>query len=180
MNTKIQLKAVGVCAIIAVALCGCETFSGGPKEQAVAEINPTQGNKAHGTVTFTKVKDGIQIEADITELTPGSHGFHLHEKGDCSAPDCMSAGGHFNPAGMPHGGPHSLRRHAGDFGNLVANEDGNAHLKFVDPLLTFNGPSSILGRAVVIHAQPDDMATQPTGNSGPRVACGVIQKPQPQ
>jgi Cu-Zn family superoxide dismutase len=166
----------GICAIIALGLCGCSTFSGPKPDRAIAELNPTQGNKAHGTVTFTKVSDGVRVVADIYDLTPGPHGIHLHEKGDCSAPDGSSAGGHFNPANMPHGGPKDVRRHVGDFGNIVADSDGHARIKFVEPLLTFQGDSSIIGRSVVVHEKADDMITQPTGDSGARVACGVIQK----
>ncbi len=167
--------------MLAVALCGCQTFEGTAPERAVAELQPTQGHKAHGTVIFTKVRNGIKVEADVLDLSPGEHGFHLHEKGDCSAADASSAGGHFDPAGMRvHGGLQSVRRHAGDFGNVIADYSGHAHLKFVDPILTFDGPSSIIGRAVVVHAQPDDLVTQPTGNSGPRVACGVIVREQQQ
>ena len=176
MKNLLPISLTGLCAIVALGLCGCGTFSGAKRDRAIAELNPTQGNKAHGTVTFTKVKGGVRVVADVYDLTPGEHGFHLHEKGDCSAPDASSAGGHFNPAGMPHGGPKSVRRHAGDFGNLVADFSGHAHKRFVEPLLTFQGPSSIIGRAVVVHENPDDLITQPTGNSGARVACGVIQK----
>jgi Cu-Zn family superoxide dismutase len=165
-----------MCAALAMALCGCKSIQGPPGEQAVAEMKPTQGNQASGTVTFTKTSDGIRVEVDVVDLAPGEHGIHLHENGDCSASDASSAGGHFNPAGMPHGGPAAVRRHAGDFGNLVADKNGHARMKFVDPILTFEGPSSIIGRSVVVHADPDDLITQPTGNSGARVACGVIEK----
>ncbi len=170
------ITLTGLCAILAVALCGCAGLKSTPKDVAFAELQPTQGNKAHGTATFTKVSNGVRVEVEVMDLTPGDHGIHLHEKGDCSAPDAMSAGGHWNPAGMPHGAPGSVRRHAGDFGNLTANSKGRAYLKFVDPILTMDGPSSIIGRAVVVHAQADDMVTQPTGNSGGRVACGVITR----
>jgi superoxide dismutase, Cu-Zn family len=176
MNYKFPHSLAGLCAIFAVGLCGCITFSGPKPPRAIAVLNPTQGNKAHGTVTFTKVSGGVRVVADIYDLTPGEHGFHMHEKGDCSAPDGSSAGGHWNPAGMPHGGPQDVRRHAGDFGNLVADADGHASLKFVEPLLTFEGPSTIVGHSVVVHAKRDDMITQPTGDSGGRIACGVIEK----
>ncbi len=178
MKNVLRWSAAGLCAALAVTLCGCKTFQGKPGDQAVAEMKPTQGNQANGTVTFTKTSRGVRVEVEMADLTPGEHGIHLHENGDCSAPDGSSAGGHFNPAGMPHGGPASVRRHAGDFGNLVADSSGHAHLKFVEPLLTFDGPSSIIGRSVVVHANPDDMVSQPAGNSGARVACGVIEKKQ--
>ena len=170
MRTMIGL----VCALLGSVLAGCATAE--PEERAVAKLNPTKGNKTAGIVTFTKTKRGVRVVATIHGLTPGEHGFHIHEKGDCSAPDATSAGAHFNPSGMPHGGPNSLRRHSGDFGNITANDVGTARADFVDPYLTFQGPSSIIGRAVIVHAQADDLVTQPAGNAGARVACGVIQK----
>ena len=163
-----------LCGLMGMALLGCASTE--PQERAVAKLNATKGNKVAGTVTFTKTKRGVRVQAIVHGLSPGEHGFHIHEKGDCSAPDGMSAGAHFNPSGMPHGGPNSLRRHSGDFGNITANDVGTARAEFVDPYLTFQGPSSIIGRAVIVHAQADDLVTQPAGNAGARVACGVIQK----
>jgi superoxide dismutase, Cu-Zn family len=176
MKNLLRISLTGLCATLAVGLCGCGTFSGPKPNRAIAELSPTQGSKVHGTVTFTQVSGGVRVVADIYELTPGQHGFHMHEKGDCSAPDGSSAGGHWNPAGMPHGGPQSVRRHAGDFGNLVADSTGHASTSFVEPLLTFLGPSTIVGRSVVVHEKRDDMVTQTAGDSGARQACGVIQK----
>ncbi len=141
---------------------------------AVALLYPTLGNKVAGIVTFTKVDNGVRVVADVQGLTPGKHGFHVHQFGNCSAPNGDSAGGHFNPSGKPHGGPLSMERHAGDFGNLTAEADGKAHLEWTDPTLTLAGPDSIIGRSVIVHAMADDLTTQPAGNSGPRVACGVI------
>jgi superoxide dismutase, Cu-Zn family len=174
MRADMKIMIALVCALVGLALGGCASTQ--PEERAVAKLNPTKGNKTAGTVTFTKTKRGVRVVAVVYGLTPGEHGFHIHEKGDCSAPDAMSAGAHFNPSGMPHGGPNSLRRHSGDFGNLVANDVGTARSDFVDPYLTFQGPSSIIGRAVIVHGQADDLITQPAGNAGTRVACGVIQK----
>ncbi len=175
MRINLETALAGLGMGLMLAWCGCATPSGS-HAQATAELKPTQGNQAHGTVTFTRERNGLRVVADLSGLTPGEHGFHIHEKGDCSAPDASSAGGHFNPAGMPHGGPQSVRRHAGDFGNLRADNSGRAHAVFVDPLLTLEGPSSIIGRSVIVHANPDDLTSQPAGNSGPRVACGVIVK----
>lgn len=150
--------------------------TGGEVVVAIAELQPTEGNQANGIVTFTKVADGIRVDVDITGLGENSeHGFHIHEKGDCSAPDATSAGGHFNPHQMPHGAPHDTERHVGDLGNLTADENGSAEKEFVDKHLTFDGPTSIIGRAVVVHADPDDLKSQPTGAAGARIACGVIQ-----
>lgn len=145
--------------------------------KATAELEPTEGNEVTGTVTFTSVDGGVQIVADLEGLEPGKHGFHIHEKGDCSAPDAGSAGGHFNPEGSPHGAPDNpvVQRHAGDLGNVEADEEGKAHYERTDQVISMEGESSIVGKAVIVHAQSDDLETQPTGGAGPRLACGVIQ-----
>lgn len=143
---------------------------------ASAQLHPTTGHKVHGTVTFTTVEGGVKVVADVDQLTPGKHGFHIHEYGDCSAPDGSSAGGHFNPSGHKHGAPDALERHVGDLGNIVADQNGHAHYEFVDRLISLNGPHTIIGRSVIIHSLPDDYITQPTGNAGARVACGVIER----
>jgi len=143
-------------------------------QKATCILNPTKGNNVSGTITFTKVKEGIKVVADIQGLTPGKHGFHIHDKGDCSAPDGSSAGGHFNPAGMEHNGPPDMMRHAGDLGNLEAKADGKAHYEYVDLLISFEGTNSIIGKSIIVHEKADDFVTQPTGNSGGRLACGVI------
>lgn len=143
-------------------------------EKAICVLYATQGNSVSGTVTFTKVTGGMKVVADVSGLTPGKHGFHIHEFGDCSSPDGTSAGGHFNPSGSPHGAPMDMSRHAGDMGNIEADASGKAHMEYLDPHMSFNGPSSILGRSVIVHAKEDDMKTQPSGNAGPRIACGVI------
>jgi Cu-Zn family superoxide dismutase len=143
-------------------------------EKAVAVINPTKGNQVHGTVTFTQSGDGIRVVADLEGLAPGVHGFHIHEYGDCSGADASSAGGHFNPHSLPHGGPDSTPRHTGDLGNLVADAQGRAHYDRLAAALQLRGPDNIIGRSVVVHENPDDYRTQPSGGSGARIACGVI------
>lgn len=143
--------------------------------EAIANLSPTKGNDVKGTVVFTKVNGGIKIVAEIEGLTPGKHGFHVHEYGDCTSPDGSSAGGHFNPDGVEHGGPDDPVRHVGDMGNLVAGKDGKAHYEWVDSLMTFYGPHNIIGRSVIVHGGADDLKSQPSGNAGPRVACGVIE-----
>ncbi len=148
--------------------------------EAVAVLHPTEGNDVSGIVTFTQVADDIQIVADVEGLSPGKHGFHIHEYGDCSAPDGTSAGGHFNPEDMPHGAPTDMERHAGDLGNLEADSEGRAHYERIDNHISFSGSHSIIGLAVVIHAGEDDFVSQPTGNAGARVACGVIGIANPQ
>ena len=117
---------------------------------------------------------GIRVIVDMEGLSPGDHGFHVHEYGDCSAPDGTSAGGHFNPDGQPHGAPTDTERHVGDLGNISADGMGMAHLEWTDTFLSFSGPHSIVGRGVIVHAGADDLTSQPTGNAGARVACGVI------
>ncbi len=142
--------------------------------KAVAELHGTKGNNVTGTVTFTKEANGIRIVADINGLKPGKHGFHIHEYGDCTADDGSSAGGHFNPDNVNHGAPTDSVRHVGDLGNIEAGQDGNAHLEITDTLMSFAGPHSIIGRSVVVHEGEDDLTSQPSGNAGPRAACGVI------
>lgn len=150
-----------------------------PVAKAVAVLQPTKGNNVSGMVTFTKTDAGIHVVADVDGLTPGVHAFHIHEFGDCSAPDGGSAGGHFNPAGMPHAGPDAEKRHTGDLGNVTADEKGHAHYDRTDSHISFEGPHSILGRGVIVHEKADDLMTQPTGAAGARVACGVIGAAKP-
>jgi len=142
---------------------------------AMATLEPTQGNQVRGTVRFTSEGGGVRVVANLTGLTPGDHGFHVHENGDCSAPDASSAGGHFNPTNQPHAGRDAEERHIGDLGNLVADADGRAQLDYVDRKLTLTGANSIVGKAVIVHAGRDDLKSQPSGDAGGRVACGKIE-----
>ena len=169
MKDLLLMSAVGTLA--AAAIMPAHAQSG------IAQPQPTQGSTATGTVTFTQKGNRVGVEAEVSGLTPGSHGFHVHEKGDCSAPDGVSAGGHFNPAGKPHGNPNLPDHHAGDMPMLVADASGNATLSSdVDVMTIGSGVTDIVGKAVIVHKDPDDFTTQPTGNSGARVACGVIRK----
>jgi Cu-Zn family superoxide dismutase len=145
-----------------------------PVTKAVAVMNPLGSSGVSGTVTFSKAEGGVRVQAQLKGLKPGDHGFHVHEFGDCSAPDGTSAGGHFNPAGSPHAGPHDAQRHAGDMGNVTAGADGSGSVDYVDRQASFEGPNSVLGRGVIVHEKADDLKTQPTGNAGGRLACGVI------
>lgn len=142
--------------------------------KAIAVLHPTKGSTVSGIVRFEVVEHGIRVLADLAGLAPGKHGFHIHEFGDCSSDDGSSAGGHFNPAGMPHSMPSSEKRHAGDLGNIEADASGNAHLDYIDTVISFSGPNSIIGRGVIVHEKEDDLKTQPTGNAGARLACGVV------
>lgn len=144
-------------------------------ELATAVIHSTDGNSAEGVITFTQVNDGIRVQATINGLSAdGVHGFHIHEYGDCRADDGTSAGGHYNPQDMDHGAPTDSERHVGDLGNLTADGDGTATVDYVDPVLSFSGTNSILGYGVIVHAGEDDFVTQPTGDAGGRIGCGVI------
>jgi superoxide dismutase, Cu-Zn family len=144
---------------------------------AVAEMKPASGSKVAGTITFTEKDGKVEMALDLTGLTPGEHGFHIHEKGDCSAPDATSAGDHFNPDKKPHGAPDSPEHHAGDFGNITADEDGNAKTTMtVDFVSLAEGDTSAVGKALIVHEKKDDLKSQPSGNAGARIACGVIEK----
>ncbi len=142
--------------------------------KAVAVLHPTKGHSVSGIVWFEVVKNGVRVIADVSGLTPGKHGFHIHEFGDCSADDGTSTGGHFSPGGMPHGMPSSTKRHVGDLGNIEADKNGKAHLDYVDSTISLKGTNSIIGRGVIVHEKEDDLKTQPTGAAGARFACGVI------
>src|ERR1700680_1646041 len=148
-------------------------------KKAIAVLHPASGSQVMGVVTFTKANDAVQVVADVTGLTPGKHGFHIHEFGDCSATDATSAGGHFNPTHKPHGAPDAAERHAGDLGNIEADASGKAHLEWKDKVMKLTGEDSIVGHAVIVHEKADDLKTQPTGNAGGRVACGVIGVAKP-
>ena len=159
-------------AVALLAACASMTPAG-PKVSAA--LVPTAGNKAAGSVTFTPNGDRVRVVAKVTGLTPGAHGFHIHEKGDCSAADGMSAGGHFNPTSKPHGNPSAGEHHGGDMPMLEADAAGNATLDATLDTVTLGSEASgIVGRAVIVHKDADDFKTQPTGNSGARIACGVI------
>ena len=170
-----RLAAVAVLAAVVLTWAGCtETLLGPKTDKAVAVIHPTMGNAVAGTVTFTNESGRVRVEAIVTGLSPGDHGFHIHEFGDCSGGDGKTAGGHFNPTGSDHGGPESAERHAGDLGNITANANGHASMNRLDEVVTLQGDHSILGRGVIVHAGADDFTTQPTGAAGARVGCGVI------
>ena len=165
----IGLALASFAGLIALAQTSATSSKG------ISVLHPTAGNKVSGTVTFTAAADGVKIHAEIAGLTPGKHGFHVHEFGDCSAADASSAGAHFNPTNQPHAGPDTAARHEGDMGNIEADASGNAKLDYVDHQISLTDDAkSAIGRSVVVHAKPDDLKTQPSGDSGARIACGVI------
>jgi superoxide dismutase, Cu-Zn family len=143
-------------------------------QKAVCVLQPTKGSNVTGTIIFTQTDAGIKVVADVQGLTKGKHGFHIHECGDCTSDDGLSAGGHFNPDKKSHGAPMDMMRHEGDLGNVEADDAGKAHLEYVDKMISFDGDHSIIGRSIIVHKSEDDFKTQPTGNAGARVACGVI------
>jgi Cu-Zn family superoxide dismutase len=154
---------------------GCASM-GAAKPSAVANLDPTTGNEARGTVTFRQEGDSVHVTATVTGLKPGAqHGFHVHEKGDCSSGDGMSTGGHFNPDAKPHGPPTSPH-HAGDMPALTADSYGTASTTFtLKGVSVVAGGASLVGKGLIVHRDPDDYTTQPTGNAGPRIACAVIR-----
>ncbi|MCY0987003.1 superoxide dismutase family protein [Nannocystis sp. ILAH1] len=168
-----------IVSIVSLILAG-PTACGSSKSDevvAVAELAPLGASAVDGTVTFTKKNGEVHVEARINGLQTGDHGFHIHEFGDCSAPDGKSAGEHFNPDATDHGAPKAPRHHAGDLGNLAGGGSGKQttlDMK-LEGFTLDNGPRGILGRSVVVHAAPDDYTSQPAGNSGARIACGVIR-----
>ncbi len=170
MNNALALMAIGALVV------GCAAMAPtGPA--ALADLEPTRGNSAKGTVTFTQKGDKVLVVVKVSGLAPGSHGFHIHEKGDCSSGDGMSAAGHFNPLGKPHAHPSTSDRHAGDMPMLVADAAGNASLTVeLDVITVGSGLADVIGKGVIVHKDPDDFKTQPTGNSGARVACGVVRR----
>jgi Cu-Zn family superoxide dismutase len=163
---------------LAALLTGCAMFDSTSGPSAKATLEPSKDSGVKGSATFTQKGDKVEVTASISGLKPNQeHGFHIHEKGDCSSGDGMSAGGHFNPLGKQHAHPSTSDRHAGDMQALKADDYGNASYSATFDVITISeGPTGIIGRGVIVHAQPDDYKTQPTGNAGARLACGVIQK----
>lgn len=142
---------------------------------AEATLEAKSGSKLAGTVLFSKTDKGIEMLAKVTGATPGPHGIHIHEKGDCSAPDATSAGGHFNPTNAAHAGPDHAARHGGDLGNITVKADGTGELTLKVPAVQgLNDWNSIVGKSVVVHEKADDLKSQPAGDAGARIGCGVI------
>lgn len=160
-------------SVLVIGACASTSMSG---PRAEAKMEARSSSTVAGTVSFSQSGDKLVVEARLSGLTPGEHGFHIHESGDCSAADATSAKGHFNPGGKAHGHHVGMERHAGDMPNLVADSYGNASFKGEVTMLTLGSDASgIMGRSVVVHADPDDFKSQPAGNSGKRIACGTIR-----
>ncbi len=158
----------------AALLAGCAAAL--PAPQATATLVPTRGNAATGSVTFTQVGDKVLVRGQISGLKPGAeHGFHVHEKGDCSSGDGMSTGGHFNPLAKVHGHHDAADHHSGDLRSVQADAAGNAVFSYESSGVSVgSGATDITGKGLIVHRDPDDYKTQPTGNAGPRIACAVI------
>lgn len=165
------MKKLALILTAVLALPACTHF----RPSAGTTLEPTGSSTAHGTVRFQETGDGnVEVTVDLTNVPPGVHGFHVHEKGDCGN-NGQNAGGHFNPTDMVHGAPDAQSHHAGDFGNVTAEANGEVHTRFTTHSVTVApGPNSVVGHAVVLHEKPDDLVTQPTGNAGARIACGVV------
>jgi Cu-Zn family superoxide dismutase len=195
MRNRTVLGCVGLSLVLALAGCDRDDEAGVEDDGygTVAEATPTPegpvvepeivaaqlsgpGGVA-GVVTFTEQPGGgVQVVTRVQGATAGPHGLHLHQGASCDGPDFQSAGDHFNPTSASHGGPDSPQRHAGDFGNVEVGADGTGTADVVAQTLNIEGPNGAIGHAVILHAQADDLTTQPSGNSGARVACGVVER----
>ena len=170
------MKCIFALFAVVALLSACQTAPPEPL-RATAQLQPTKGNKTSGEATFEQIGDKVRVTVSVQGLKPGQeHGLHIHEVGDCSSGDGMSAKGHFNPFGKPHAHHGSANRHAGDLPSLSANKEGRANIQVdMDIITLMPGPANIIGRGLIVHADPDDYKTQPTGNAGARLACGVIR-----
>lgn len=178
--TTLRLAALAA-AVAGLAACASPD---GPNPRTVASARlassaavpqPNPQSPVQGTLEFSQVRGVVSVSGVITGLKPNAaHAFHVHEKGDCSAPDFSSAGGHFNPTSQPHGAHDGAHHHLGDMPPLMADANGTVRVSFNSESLTLTGPNSIIGKAVIVHRDPDDVTAQPAGNAGPRLACGVI------
>ena len=169
-------KHVLTVACCAALFSGCAMME--EKEPtATATLEPRSGSNVRGTITFTQVGDVVRVTGQVTGHTKGPKGFHIHAMGDCSAHDALSAGGHFNPGNSKHGGPYDPVKHAGDLGNITFSDAGVAKVNFTvgDISVSRYQANGIIGRALMVHAQVDNLKTDPTGDAGGRVACGVIK-----
>lgn len=165
-------------ATMLLSACAGNTAGSSGGARAVAQLQSTTGSTTTGTVNFVQGMGKVVVSGEVGGLTPNAeHGFHVHEKGDCSSPDGESAGGHFNPDGKPHGSLSAMAHHAGDLQSLKADANGVAKFSFDAPGLSVeSGMANVVGKGLIVHKNPDDFTTQPSGNSGPRLACAVIAR----
>ena len=174
--TNKRLLPLTLAATAAATLAGCAWLSPAQGPRAIATLQPTTNSITNGTVEFAQVGDRVKVTGEIRGLKPNTeHGFHIHEKGDCSSGDGMSAGGHYNPTGQQHGMHGAGAHHTGDLPSLKADANGVARLDFSTASIRVGGGATdIVGKGLIVHRDPDDFKTQPTGNAGPRLACAVI------
>ena len=178
MKNGLTLAACCLCLSSCTTTPMAPAMAAGPSATAV--MRPASGSQAHGSVKLTQMGDRVKVEGEIAGLEPGRHGFHIHDKGDCSAPDAASAGAHFNPGGKKHGVMVGDGPHAGDMPNLHIPADGSLVVEVLNAAVTLekDKPNSLFkpeGTALVIHAGKDDYKTDPTGDAGGRIACGVVE-----
>jgi Cu-Zn family superoxide dismutase len=188
MPIKKCIAALAASLLVCLTVLGLRTQAAAPDKslpitpitKAIGQLMPTTKTQStvKGTVTFTKTSSGIHVHGEISGLTPGEHGFHVHEFGVWNE-DGMASGGHFNPTKAPHASHASEKRHVGDMGNIKADASGTAIVDLDDELMTFEGPTSIIGRGLVVHAKADDLKTQPSGEAGGRLAVGIIGVAKP-
>jgi len=173
-ESESAMKKFVLFSLSLLLLASCASMGTGPS--ATATLLPTTGNQATGTVELTQLSDGaVEVRVNLRGVPPGVHGFHIHEHGNCGD-NGNAAGGHYNPTGTPHGAPNADAHHAGDFGNVTADEQGNVKHRFTTRSITVApGATTAVGHAIILHANPDDLQTQPTGNAGARIACGIVQ-----
>lgn len=173
------MKKLVCLAVLVLAASGCpKKEKKSPKAtKAGGTIEAKSGSGVHGSVTFEPSGDGrMKVTVSIEGATPGDHGVHIHETGDCSAPDASSAGGHFNPTQAEHGAPGAPQHHLGDLGNISVSAGGTGSMTITVKGLTIDDKKTgVVGRALIVHDRPDDMTTQPTGGAGNRIGCAVIK-----
>jgi Cu-Zn family superoxide dismutase len=167
------MKKLALLSLLVLVAAACASM--GSRPSAAATLAPTSGQTAAGTVRLTQNAGGsVDVQVDLTGVPAGMHGFHIHEKGDCGD-NGNAAGGHFNPMSTAHGAPEMAPHHAGDWGNVTANAAGEVHTRFTTSSITVDtGTNSAIGHAIILHLNPDDLKTQPSGNAGARIACGVV------
>lgn len=177
MNRRKLQLALLLMTITSLSACSMNRL-GGATGSAVAELKPTRGNTASGQIRFEQIGSRVLVSGSVVGLKPlTEHGFHVHEKGDCTSGDGMSTGGHFNPEGKSHGAHGQGLHHVGDMPNLKADAAGVATFRFESNLMSLgDGQNSIVGRGLIVHRDPDDYRSQPAGNAGPRIACAVITR----
>jgi Cu-Zn family superoxide dismutase len=177
MKFKLKQASIALSAVGILSLVACQSMEKGTGQKASASLDSRSGSQTKGEVNFVWQGDDVLITGKFSGLKPNAEqGFHVHEKGDCSAPDATSAGGHFNPETKSHGMPNSGMSHAGDLPNIKSDASGNAtYTAKLHGFAVNTGPTGIVGRSVVVHRDPDDYKSQPAGNSGPRIACGLIK-----